>query len=93
MSQQSTRSMAQIEAELAASRVRLAGTVDELVARVQPRRLVDDQLDSLKRTLRDQVIDEHGDLRGERVAAALGAMSLMLLGMGLIRRASARRNG
>lgn len=85
--------MAQIEEELAVRRLRLAGTVDELVGRVQPKRLIEDQLDSLKRALRDQVVDENGDLRGERIAAALGAMSLVLVGMGLIRRATKRRNG
>ncbi len=80
------RSIEQLEAEIEATRARLARTVDELTFRASPQELVRRQKESLALSFHEATRDEHGELRTDRIAAVLGAVALVLLGMGLLRR-------
>ena len=80
------KSIEQLEAEIEATRVRLARTVDELTFRASPQELVRRQKESLALSFHGATRDEHGELRTDRIAAVLGAVALVLLGMGLLRR-------
>ena len=80
------RSMAQIEAEIATTRERLAATIDELAYRAKPRTIVRREVDSAKVRFTRATRNEDGTLRTERIAAVLGASAAVLLGIGLLRR-------
>jgi hypothetical protein len=79
------KSVEAIEAEIAAARERLAGTVDELHARTAPKEIVRRQTESAKAKFTEATRTESGDLRTERIAA-LGAAAIALIGLGLLRR-------
>ena len=64
----------QIEAELAASRSRLAGTIDELAFRAQPKEIAKRQTESARLALTDATRTADGDLRSDRVAMGLGGL-------------------
>ena len=81
MSQTDNRTPAQIEAEIEATRLRLAGTVDAIADRVSPRNVARRAGDRLKA----QVVDEHGELRKDRVAIAVG-VGVAVVGLMLWRR-------
>ncbi len=70
-----SQSPAQIEAEIEATRVRLAGTVDELATRVQPKEIARRSAQDAKDKLRAATHTEDGSLRTERVAAVGGAVA------------------
>lgn len=87
------RSTDEIEADLAASRDRLARTVDELAFRASPAEIKRRQLEKVEakkaellaqadETLRD----EQGDIRLDLVAYALGAVAGVTFALGLARR-------
>jgi hypothetical protein len=80
------KSIEQLEAEIEATRARLARTVDELTFRASPQELVRRQKESLALSFHAATRDEHGELRTDRIAAVLGAVALVLIGMGLLRR-------
>jgi hypothetical protein len=86
MSDNSSRSVEQIQAEIEAARARLAGTIDELTFRAQPQEIVRRQTESARASFFAATHDERGDLRTERIAAVLGAVAAVLIGMGLLRR-------
>jgi hypothetical protein len=74
------RSRAQIEADLAATRERLAGSIEELVGEVHPKRVKQRQVAAAKSFLRDeianakaQIIYPNGELRSVRLAGIGGA--------------------
>ena len=79
------KSVDQIEAEIAAARDRLAGTVDELHTRTAPKEIVRRQAESAKARFTEATRTENGDLRTERIAA-LAAAAVALLGIGALRR-------
>jgi hypothetical protein len=79
------KSVDQIEAEIAAARDRLAGTVDELHTRTAPKEIVRRQAESAKAKFTEATRTEDGDLRTERIAA-LAAAAVALLGIGALRR-------
>ena len=79
------RSVEQIEAEIAAARGRLAGTVDELHTRTAPKEIARRQAASAKAKFTEATRTESGDLRTERIAA-LAAAAVALLGIGALRR-------
>ena len=81
-----SKSVGDIEADIAAARQRLAGTVDELTFRAQPKEIMRRQKASLQATFTQATRTPEGELRTERVSAVLGAVSALLLGMGLLRR-------
>jgi hypothetical protein len=82
---------AQIEAEIEATRTRLAGTVDELATRVQPKEIARRSAEDAKAKLQAATHTEDGSLRTERVAAVGGAVGLLALLVGLRGRARARK--
>ncbi len=78
-----TRTAAQIEADLAATRDRLTLTLDELQARLAPSAIASRG----KAKLKGIVVDESGGVRVERVAAAGAVVVGLLVLRGLFRRA------
>ncbi|MEI2766695.1 MAG: DUF3618 domain-containing protein [Dermatophilaceae bacterium] len=86
MSEPRARSVEQIEAEIEASRTRLASTVDQLAYRAQPKEIARREVASLKTSFDGATRYDDGTLRSDRVAAVLGAASVVLLLLGLIRR-------
>jgi len=74
-----------LEAEIAAARTRLAGTVDELHTRTAPQEIARRQVESAKTKFTEATRTESGDLRKERVGA-LAAAAVALIGLGLLRR-------
>ncbi|MCB9413142.1 MAG: DUF3618 domain-containing protein [Actinobacteria bacterium] len=64
------RSMAQIEADMAATRERLANTIGQLQAELTPKNLARKQLDKV----RSFYIDEYGAVRPDRVAMTAGVV-------------------
>lgn len=71
---------AAIEADIEATRARLAGTVDELAVRVHPKTIAQRGIDDAKLRAQAAVTTPNGQLRVERVAAvAVAAVSLIVL--------------
>jgi hypothetical protein len=87
MSGAGARSPAQIEADIEVTRARLAGTIDQLAFRAQPKQIVARQVKSSRRSFYEATHNEDGSLRTERISAVLAATAVVLLGIGLIRRA------
>jgi hypothetical protein len=85
-SEQGTRSVSEIESDIAAARQRLAGTVDELAFRAQPKEIARRQKEAARVKLDEATRAPDGELRTERISAMLGALSAVLVGMGLLRR-------
>lgn len=73
------RTAEQIEADIAATRARLASTVDELVERAHPKNVAKRQVEQA----RAQVFDERGELRTQKLvavgAAAVGVIGMLLM--------------
>ncbi len=84
-STEGSRSVDQIEADIAAARERLAGTVDELHVRTAPQEIARRQVESAKTKFTEATRTESGDLRTERIAA-LAAAAVALIGLGAVRR-------
>jgi hypothetical protein len=80
-----TRSVPEIEAEIAAARERLARTVDELHARTAPKEVLRRQVDAARAALFRATHTDSGGLRVERVAA-LATAALLFVGLGAWRR-------
>jgi hypothetical protein len=70
------RSPAEIEAEIEATRARLAGTVDAIAERVKPANVARRWVELAKA----QLVDERGGLRTERVAV-LAAVAAAAVGL------------
>jgi hypothetical protein len=81
---------AQIEAEIEATRLRLAGTVDELSTRVQPKEIARRSARGAKAKAYSATHTEDGKLRTERVAA-VGAAAALLAGLASLRALRRRR--
>jgi hypothetical protein len=81
------RTPQQIEADIAATRARLAWTVDELVDKASPKNVAKRQVEQV----RAQMFDAGGNLRTQKLAAVggafLGVVSMLLL----VRRLVGRR--
>jgi Protein of unknown function (DUF3618) len=79
---------AEIEAEIEATRLRLAGTVDELSTRMQPKEIARRSAEDAKAKAWSATHTEDGRLRTERVAAVGAAAALFgaLATLRLIRR-------
>ncbi|MEP6856659.1 MAG: DUF3618 domain-containing protein [Pedococcus sp.] len=84
-STEDSKSVDQIEADIAAARERLAGTVDELHVRTAPHEIARRQVESAKTKFTEATRTESGDLRTERIAA-LAAAAVALIGLGAVRR-------
>jgi len=75
------RTPAEIEADIEATRQRLAGTVDAIADRVKPANVARRGAESAKA----QVLDEHGKVRTAR-AAAIAAAVVAVIGLAVWRR-------
>jgi hypothetical protein len=84
---QPERSVKEIEADLAATRTRMARSVDELAYRVSPETIKTNAIASLKGKANDATFDEDGNVRLDRVATVLGGFAAATLVLGLLRRA------
>lgn len=84
-----TRSVAEIEADIAASRESLVRTVAQLQVAVKvavdPRRILTRQLDKINTVF----LDEYGGVRPERVLIVAGGLVTLVV----VRRAGKRRRG
>ncbi len=96
-STQPTRTPEQIEADLAAARLRLAHSAEDLIDTVHPSRIKQRQIDSVKQFVGNEVdaakalvFNARGDLRSNRLMAVAGAVvgGLVFLAVvrGLVRR-------
>jgi hypothetical protein len=81
---------AQIEAEIEATRARLAGTVDELSTRMQPKEIARRSAEGAKAKVQAATHTEDGSLRTDRVAA-IGAAAALLAAMAGFRALRRRR--
>jgi hypothetical protein len=81
------RTPEQIEADITATRARLASTVDDLLDRAHPRNVVKRQVEQA----RTQVFDESGRLRTQKVVAVGGAAVAVIGVLLVIRRLVGRR--
>jgi hypothetical protein len=81
MSQIDSLTPAQIEADIEATRLRLASTVDAIAERVSPANVAHRAVDRLKA----QVVDDHGGLRKDRVVI-IGGVGLAVIGLMIWRR-------
>ncbi|GAA1613871.1 hypothetical protein GCM10009789_80040 [Kribbella sancticallisti] len=81
------RTAEQIEADITATRARLASTVDELVDRAHPKNVARRQVEQAKA----QVFDERGQVRTQKLVAVGGAVVGVLGMLLMIRRLVGRR--
>ena len=79
------QSVGEIEADIAATRARLASTIDELAVRAQPKEIARRQADSAKVKLNEATHTPTGELRIERIAAVVAAV-VALVGLVVWRR-------
>ena len=75
------RTMDEIEADLEATRERLAGRLDDLQEYVSPRNVAQRQLDKVKGVF----VDEYGGIKPDRVLVAVGAV-VAVVGLGVVLR-------
>lgn len=91
---QSTRSVKEIEADIAATRNRLSRTVDELAYRVSPETLkakartkVNTKVNTVVGEAKGTVVDSSGEPRLDNIATGLAVVAGTSLSLGLLRRA------
>lgn len=82
----SAPSQAQIEAELAQSRARLAANVDQLSAQLKPKALLNTGKNAVKAKAVATVSDSDGEFDPEKAGKILGAVSGGVLALGVLRR-------
>ncbi|KUG55641.1 hypothetical protein AVL62_04855 [Serinicoccus chungangensis] len=83
---QPARSVKEIEADIAATRSRLARTVDELTYRVSPETIKANTVASIKGKVESATLDADGNPRYDRLATALGGVAAVALALGGLRR-------
>jgi hypothetical protein len=76
----------QLEAELVERRTHLSTTVDELVTRLMPREILRREVEAVRIKVAQTTHTPDGQIRSELVAAVLGATSVVLIGVALLRR-------
>lgn len=76
--QPAPRSLADIESDMAATRARLADTLDELKVATNPKNIADRQV----RKVKDFYVDEYGAVRVDHVAVTVG----VVVGLIVVRR-------
>jgi hypothetical protein len=89
--QAAPKTPAELEAAIAARRAHLADTVDELVARAQPRAIARRSAAGVKARLVSATRTEDGELRSERIAAVAGALLAIVALLMLVGRRKRRR--
>jgi hypothetical protein len=85
MGEQTSTSPEAIEAEIAATRIHLASTIEELSVRAQPKEIARRGAGSVKAKLVGATHTPEGDLRVERVGA-VAAGSAVLLWLAILHR-------
>jgi len=75
---EAARSPRHIEAEIEATRDRLAATIDELAYRAQPKVIAERQKEAAQVKLRETFYTADGDLRIDRVAIIAGVVGLLV---------------
>ena len=75
--QQAQSSVGAIEADIEATRTRLAATIDELAFRAQPKEIARREVASLKASVHDATHTPEGELRVERIAAVGAAVAAL----------------
>ncbi|ANS78561.1 hypothetical protein SGUI_1165 [Serinicoccus hydrothermalis] len=83
---QPSRSVKEIEADISATRSRLARTVDELTYRVSPDTIKANAIASLKGKVNDATMDSEGNPRYDRLATVLGGVAVVAVTLGGLRR-------
>jgi uncharacterized protein YjeT (DUF2065 family) len=78
MGEQTKTSPTAIEAEIAATRARLATTIDELAVRARPKEIARRQAASAMVSFRDLTHTPEGDLRMERVGALAAGLAVLM---------------
>ena len=102
MAAQGKRNQSQIEADLAATRDRLASSVETLIDQVHPNRIKQRELANIRRlahaeleSAKSLVFNARGDLRTNRLIAAGGAfagfLSFVLILRAIVRRGRRRK--
>lgn len=86
MSDQQAATMDRIEAEIGVTRQRLAETLDVLAVRAQPKEIARRQVESAKAKFDEATRTPDGELRIERVAGVVAAVTVLLVVLGLLRR-------
>jgi hypothetical protein len=86
MGEQTKTSPAAIEAEIAATRARLAITIDELAVRASPREIARRQVATMRDTLSGLTFTPEGALRPERVGALAAGLAVLVWLVALRRR-------
>lgn len=86
-----TRTPKEIEAELTATRQRLARTVDELAFRASPQEIKRRQVEALKLKANHAVFDASGAPRYDRLATGLAVVAGVAIVLGLARRVFYKR--
>ncbi|GAA1772696.1 DUF3618 domain-containing protein [Nostocoides vanveenii] len=79
-------SIAQLQAEIAASRERLASTIDQLTSKAAPKAVVARQTEAAKLRFAEATKTPEGDLRTERLAAVAAALAVVLIVRCILRR-------
>lgn len=92
-STQPTRTPEQIEADLAAARLRIAHSAEEFIDQVHPNRIKQRQVDNVKQFVGNEVdaakalvFNARGDLRTERILAVAGAVVGGLVFLAVVRK-------
>ena len=67
-----------LEADIAERRARLARTLDELTAKATPSAIAKRQVEQAKQRFADATTTPEGDLRVERVAAAVAVVAVIV---------------
>ena len=75
--QQAQSSVGAIEADIEATRTRLAATIDELAFRAQPKEIARREVASLKASVHAATHTPEGELRVERIAAVGAAVAAL----------------
>jgi hypothetical protein len=71
-------SISALEADIAERRVRLARTLDELTAKATPSAIAKREVEKAKARFADATTTPEGDLRVERVAAAVAVVAVVV---------------
>ncbi|MFW5471992.1 DUF3618 domain-containing protein [Knoellia sp. CPCC 206450] len=71
-------SISALEADIAERRVRLARTLDEITAKATPSAIAKREVEKAKARFADATTTPEGDLRVERVAAAVAVVAVIV---------------
>ena len=81
-----TPSIAELQAQIEATRARLAGTIDQLTTKAAPSALLEREKENVRARFVNATKTPEGDLRTERVAAVAAALAVVLVVRFLLKR-------